>query len=207
MRYTWYEFGLLIVVVSFIGFVVENVWLSFTKGYIDNRNMNLPFLLGYGLACVAVYLLIGTPSEMMLLGRFPVRVTRRRKIVLYFLCLMFLISVGEILLGKITEKLCHIEYWNYTAIPLHITKYTSIPTSTGFASAATLFMGRYFSPLMETFRSLNKSYASIAAAAFLICLTADFLYCYGKMLKTQDYYIKWQIVLPVKHRRKLREGI
>ena len=37
---------LMATVVSFLGFVVENVWLAFTKGYIDNRNMALPFLLG-----------------------------------------------------------------------------------------------------------------------------------------------------------------
>ena len=62
MKYGFYAWGLMIVVSSFIGFVVENLWLWETKGYIDNRNMNLPFLLGYGLACFLVFVLLGTPN-------------------------------------------------------------------------------------------------------------------------------------------------
>lgn len=30
------------IVVSFIGFAVENIWLAFSKGFMDNRNMCLP---------------------------------------------------------------------------------------------------------------------------------------------------------------------
>ena len=49
MKYTYYQLGIMAAVVSFLGFVVENIWLAMTKGYINNRNMNAPFLLGYGL--------------------------------------------------------------------------------------------------------------------------------------------------------------
>lgn len=58
---------LIVTVISFLGFVVENVWLSMTKGYIDNRNMTLPFLLGYGIAIVLIYLLFGTPEHLKIL--------------------------------------------------------------------------------------------------------------------------------------------
>lgn len=50
MKYTYYQLGIMAAVVSFLGFVVENIWLAMTKGYINNRNMNAPFLQGYGLA-------------------------------------------------------------------------------------------------------------------------------------------------------------
>ena len=69
---------MLIAVVSFLGFVVENIWLWGTKGYIDNRNMCLPFLIGYGLAIVAIHALFGTPSQLILLGK---RLGIRNKIV------------------------------------------------------------------------------------------------------------------------------
>lgn len=200
MTYEWYEFGLLIAVVSFLGFLVENIWLAVTKGYMDNRNMNLPFLLGYGLACVAIYLLIGTPSQMVFLRKFPVKTARWCKILLYFLCAMLCVSVGEIMLGTITERIGHIEYWNYTELPFHITKYTSIPTSIGFSTGITLFMERYFPALMELFGQINEDHIRLLTASLLAALVCDYLYCYGKMLKTHSLYTKWQLVLPQKRK-------
>ena len=47
----------MIILISFVGFLVENIWNLLTSGQIDNRNMHLPFILGYGLAILGVYLL------------------------------------------------------------------------------------------------------------------------------------------------------
>lgn len=55
MRYAIATYILMAVLVSFLGFVVEDGWLALTKGYIDNRNMHLPFLFGYGIAMVGLY--------------------------------------------------------------------------------------------------------------------------------------------------------
>ena len=58
----WMNFFALImtaVVVGLIGFCVENIWLAFSKGFMDNRSMCLPFLFGYGIAMIAVYVLFG----------------------------------------------------------------------------------------------------------------------------------------------------
>ena len=62
MKYTYYQLGIMAAVVSFLGFVVENIWLAMTKGYINNRNMNAPFLLGYGLLILFMYAVFGTPA-------------------------------------------------------------------------------------------------------------------------------------------------
>ena len=48
--------------VSLLGFLTENTWMLIRSGFIDNRNMNLPFLLGYGLAVV------GKVLRFLLLG-------------------------------------------------------------------------------------------------------------------------------------------
>ena len=61
MKYDIYSLGIMVAVISFLGFSLENLWLSLTKGFIDNRNMNAPFLMGYGLLVVGMYLLLGTP--------------------------------------------------------------------------------------------------------------------------------------------------
>ena len=52
-----YVLGMMVALISFLGFLVENLWLALTKGYINNRNMNAPFLLGYGMLVVAMYFL------------------------------------------------------------------------------------------------------------------------------------------------------
>ena len=51
---------MIIVVVSFAGFCVESIFTAYSNGILTNRNMILPFLLGYGLAIFAFYLIFGT---------------------------------------------------------------------------------------------------------------------------------------------------
>lgn len=194
MKYSLYEMGIMAAFVSFLGFVVENTWLAFTKGYIDNRNMNLPFLLGYGLALTAIYCAFGIPSEMTIFSVQP----GRAGILLYFLAVMFCVSAGEIVLGTVTERLCKIEYWNYNWIPFHITKYTSVPTSVGFAAMITLFMEHCFEPLMDAISRMDEQFLQITAPVLAVMLTADYLYCYGQMMKRHCLYEKWR--MPVQWR-------
>ena len=179
MKYKWYKIGVLMIIVSFMGFAVENIWLALTKGYMNNRNMELPFLLGYGMAMVAVYILFGIPSDMKFLTKYPVKVSRLAKFLLYFLCVMVCISIGEIILGMVTEKFCNIEYWNYSLIPLHITKYTSVPTSMGFAAMVTLFMEKVFPFLMDKMEGMDGRVFRIVVCVVLIMMTIDFIRCYG----------------------------
>lgn len=193
MKYKPAEIGIMMVIVSFLGFSAENIWLIFTNGYINNRNMNLPFLLGYGMAMLAIYLLFGVPSQMRFFSKFSVRASRGIKIVLYFLCVMICVSVGEIILGAVTERFCSIEYWNYEWLPLHITKYTSIPTSVGFAAMVTFFMDRIFPPLMNEIARVDGKVIHVAALVLITVLVIDFIYCYGQMIKTNDFYRKWKV--------------
>ncbi len=37
----------LVIVVSFLGFCLENIWMLFSSGVIDNRNMNLSWVLHF----------------------------------------------------------------------------------------------------------------------------------------------------------------
>lgn len=195
MKYKWYNIGILVILVSFMGFAVENMWLALTRGYMNNRNMSLPFLLGYGLAVLAVYILFGVPSEMKLLNWFPVKASRAVKYILYFLCVMLCISIGEIILGMVTEEFCHIEYWNYSPIPLHITKYTSVPTSAGFAAMITLFMEKVFPFLMSRMDGLDGRAVRIIVAVVLLMLAADLIRSYGQMVKTSNFNERWRITL------------
>lgn len=161
MKYNIYALGIMVAVVSFLGFVVENVWLAMTKGYINNRNMNAPFLLGYGLLIAA----------------------------------LFAVCISEIVLGEVVEKLCGFEYWNYENIPLHITKYTSIPTSIAFAAIITFFMGVCFEPLMALILQMDVRWMKILSVVFMTVMGIDFIASFRMMIKRKDYYLKWKISL------------
>ena len=201
MKYGFYEMGVMIALVSFLGFVVENVWLAVTKGYFDNRNMNLPFLLGYGLALAAVWYTFGIPSETPLLSPLP----EQARLPVYCVLMALCVSVGEVALGRVTERLCGIEYWNYSWIPFHITKYTSIPTSLGFGAMITLFMEHGFRPLMTAISGMEERVLRVVSPVLLGMLAVDYLYCYGQMMKKHGFYEKWK--RPVQWRRLRRRSI
>lgn len=186
---------MIVAVVSFLGFVVENVWLALTKGFIDNRNMCLPFLLGYGLAIVAIYLLIGTPEHLAVFGK-PIAVENQfLRTLVYFLLVMFCVSVGEIALGTFVEKTCHIVWWDYTRLPMHFTRYTSVPTSMGFAAMITIFMQRFFEPLRNHFIGMEFDKLQDTAIACMVVLVADFLYNAVRVYKNKKMQPLWRIDL------------
>ena len=86
ITYSLTSIGIMAAVISFLGFILENVWLAFTKGYIDNRNMTMPFLYGYGMAVISIYAIFGTPQAMILAGKLPVK---EHSVLIYFVAVFF----------------------------------------------------------------------------------------------------------------------
>ncbi len=179
--YTIEEMLTLIVIVSFLGFCLENIWLAFRKGYIDNRNMHLPFLLGYGLAIAGGYFVFGLPDE--------------EHIGTYWITMFIVVSAGEILLGTATEYFCGYIYWDYTSIPLHITRYTSVPTSIAFACIITIFMGKCFMPLMLWISLLPFVLKRYVFRSVFFLLVIDWLDCSRHMRLTHSLNERWRIVI------------
>ncbi|MGN0160161.1 MAG: putative ABC transporter permease [Lachnospiraceae bacterium] len=180
-------------VVSLMGFIVENLWIAITKGFVDNRNMMLPFLIGYGLAMMLIYFLFGTPDQMHILNIDISANSIRMNLFLYYLLMMFCVSLGEILLGTFVEKTCHVYWWDYTALPMHITRYTSLPTSAGFSFMITLFMNRLFHPLMQYFLELDYETLRNSAIVFAALLSTDFILNAAKMYRTKSLNTLWRI--------------
>ena len=193
MEYNISDLGIMVALVSFLGFLVENVWLAITKGYINNRNMNAPFLLGYGIMFLFLLFTLGTPESLVQRGVLKKSYSKKIKYIVYFLCSFVAVCIGEIILGTIVERLCCIEYWNYSKIPLHITKYTSVPTSIGFAAMITLFMGKCVTPLMSWIGRLDSVWISILSAVLMIVMVLDFFYSFHHMILLKDFYRRWKI--------------
>ena len=198
MEYNISDLGIMVAIVSFLGFLVENIWLAITKGYINNRNMNAPFLLGYGIMFLFLLFTLGTPESLVQRGVLKKSYSKKIKYIVYFLCSFVAVCIGEIILGTIVERLCCIEYWNYSKIPLHITKYTSVPTSIGFAAMITFFMGKCVTPLMSWIGRLDSVWISILSAVLMITMVLDFFYSFYQMVVLKDFYLKWEIEMRLK---------
>ncbi len=190
--YSIYSLFMMVAVISFLGFCLEDTWLSLTKGYIDNRNMNLPFLLGYGLLVVGIYIIIGIPERIVFLGKPIFPKSKFRRYLLYFMCMMVIVSLGEILLGTFVEKMFGFEYWNYTRIPMHITKYTSVPTSTGFSLIITFFMDKCFEPIMRLIERISFCDVRRLSVLLMTLMVTDFFVCFRKMYRTRRLNVKYR---------------
>lgn len=190
--YSIYALGIMSAVISFLGFLLENAWLACTKGYIDNRNMSLPFLYGYGMAVISIYAFFGTPQDMILLGRIPIE---NHSVLIYFAVVFFAVSVGEIALGTAVEKLCGFEYWNYSRLPLHVTKYTSVFTSLGFAAIITLFMRYAFSPVMNLIQGVNTNIGMAVSLAVTVIMSLDFIKSFAVMHRKHALNERWRLTL------------
>lgn len=188
-------YGVMIAVIAFLGYITENTWLAITKGYIDNRNMNAPFLLGYGVMVLAIYFLFGTPQNLADWGIMRYIPEGAASYLFYYVLSFLLVSVGEILLGTLVEKVCGIEYWNYEWIPFHLTKYTSLPTSVMFAGIITFFMSNLFDPIMRGLLQMDPQRIKVISVALTTLLVWDFIASFHKMYQKQDFNLIWKYEL------------
>lgn len=183
----------IVAVISFLGFAVEDIWLSITKGYMDNRNMYFPFLFGYGLAVIVLWRLFGTPQDLMLCTiPLAIRSPLARK-VLYVLFIMTCICIGEILLGTLVEKLCHFQWWDFSRLPLHITQYTSIPTSAAFSLMIGVFMDNAFEPILRNILTWDYEVLRLVAAILMAIMIGDFVHSGYYMYRNKQMLMTWKI--------------
>lgn len=185
-----FYFILMAVLISFLGFMLENIWLAVTKGFIDNRNMRFPFLWGYGLFISGLYILMGIPEDFVL-SALPEMKSTAARYISYFAVVFLIVSAGEIFLGKTTEDLFGFYYWNYERLPLHLTRYTSVPTSTGFALIITFFMSECYMPIMYALEKIPLEIAKPVAVIGAVVLTWDLITSFIKMHKDKAPNIRW----------------
>lgn len=190
-----YVYGIMMAVIAFLGYITENIWLAITKGFIDNRNMNAPFLLGYGVMVLAIYFLFGMPQNLADWGIMRYIPDGAVSYLFYYIFSFVLVSVGEILLGTLVEKICGIEYWNYEWIPLHLTKYTSLPTSIMFAGIITFFVSNLFEPIMESLLRMDPQCIKVISIALTTLMVSDFLASFCKMYQKRDFNTIWKYEL------------
>lgn len=178
---------IMLTIVSFIGYCFEDIWMMVRHGVLDNRNMYLPFLLGYGVFIIALYYIFGTPNKLF----NKIELKRPVSTIIYYLLCVILVSIGELLLGLFVEKTGGFSYWDYSSIPLHITKYTSIPTSLGFAAIITVFMDFVFLPLRDKISKVVDKIPMILVILIAIILVVDFTASFKNMYTNDGKNTLW----------------
>lgn len=186
---------LMIALLSFMGWLSENIFIGITQGFMNNRNMYFPFLLGYGLFMIVLYAVIGTPGDFIFSKNVK---NMRTKYLVYFTFIFLMVSVCEVTLGTVVEKMCGFVYWDYSSIPFHFTKFTSVPTSTGFALFITFFMGKCFVPLMDLLSLIPDKISTPLSIILGIIMIADYGASFYKMYIRHQKNLLWKIVLTIK---------
>lgn len=200
-----FAYGLMIVVISFMGFLTENIWLAITKGYVDNRNMHAPFLLGYGVLILMMYLGLGTPRELAAWGFLKYIPEGLPSYIFYYVVSFFIVSIGEIALGTLVEKLCKIQYWNYNWLPLHFTQYTSVPTSIMFAAIITFVMSNLYTPILNSILQMDVSRMKFLSIVLMGILVLDFICSFRTMYRKQDFNDIWRYDLKYAQQKRRDE--
>ncbi len=186
-----YAYGILMAAASFAGFVLENVFVLLSTGQVDNRGMCAPFLLGYGIGLMLIYGILGTPDVPAgWLGKMK---SRAAQWVRYAALAFVLVSVGEIGLGFFVEKACGFYYWSYTDLPLHITRYTSVPTSLLFALLITGVMGLAFTPLLNAIRKIPYRVQRALSLVLLSIMLVDFVCGFAYMFRHGGTRLLWRL--------------
>lgn len=166
-------------IAAFMGWCVENLFRLISIGVLDSRHQLFPFLAAYGFGIFVLYFVFGTPTEMRIFKKriLPENTKRNHtlRVVIYCSVVFVLILFGEMSVGLLFEKLFGVKAWNYLNIPLHITRYTSIPTTIGFTTGITLLMHFVFRPAIVWLENLPQKVAFWLALVLGIMIAADYL--------------------------------
>lgn len=184
-------------VASLLGWVTENIFRAIATGGIDDRGQILPFIAAYGFGVALLYALFGIPLEMRFL-RWRILPEERAKNrvwrgVIYALTLFGLILISELAVGFFFERVFGVRGWNYSNIPLHITRYTSIPTTAGFTLGVFLFMQFLLPWLARCFERIPRRLGRWIAWSLFALVTADFLWMIVVAARTNALPSYWEL--------------
>ena len=184
-------------IASFCGWCVENVFRMLAIGVLDSRHQILPFLAAYGFGIFVLFFVFGTPTEMRIFKKriLPenTKGNHALRVVVYYALVFVLILFGEMSVGLLFDKCFGVQAWDYRNIPLHITRYTSIPTTFGFTTGITLLMHFVFRPVVAFFERLPRKLCFWLALIFGVLIAADYCIMIGGMLVTGHFPNYWSI--------------
>lgn len=162
------------IVAAFIGWAAENAVKLFSSGVIDSRFHLLPFISPYALVPFALHILLGDPDDLTVFGKKVFAVSNKKsKIVsnvISFVTICLTVFLGELTVGNVWEMLFGVRLWDYSAQPLHLTRYVSLFSALGYGAGAYLL----FKFALKPFTSALRKHLSYDVAVN-VCLTLGVL--------------------------------
>ena len=94
--------------------------------------------------------------------------TKFKEIVLYFICIVVILTILEQTGGVLLAKLFHKTLWNYENLKFHLTKYIALETSLGWGIGA-IFIGYVIHPhLKKLIKKIPFLISALVFSAFMI---------------------------------------
>ena len=115
-----------------------------------------------------------------------------------------MVSLGEIVMGTVVEKTCGVCYWDYSTLPFHFTRYTSLFTSMGFALIITTFMRNVFPVITEFLIIHDGIFTEDFCMAGLTAVCVDHIASFLSIYRSGALRQQWRIDL--RNRREEAEN-
>jgi len=152
----------LAVIVSFAGWVGENIATLIGSRKIDSRFHLLPFISPYGLIVILLYAAFRDVDRATFFGK-PLfkKDTVGTRIWSNLYCLVVItaaVFVGELIVGNLWEKAFGVILWDYTNHPYCVTRYTCLSTTLLYGAGGYLFFRLIFAPLFRLIKKLPTSF-------------------------------------------------
>lgn len=132
------------VIMAAIGWIAENTVKLISSGTMDNRFHVLPFIFPYGLAFLAMYLVLGDTNDISFFGKKLFKTksfkTAAFSNIAYVCIVITFVFIGELSVGNLYELATGARLWDYSSQPLHLTQYVSLSSALGYGVGAYIVM-------------------------------------------------------------------
>ena len=166
---------LLLLWLSSLGWIWEMLYgFFFFQRFSKSGFLSLPICPIYGFTIVGFFYLMGVPQG----GRYALKFVKSVfwRYIIYAFVAFLIPTLSELFVGFFFHGIWGVRLWNYSALPLNVLGYVSVPISLAWAVVLTLFMRIFFLPMRTFFQSAGVKFAVIAAALSLIVVGMDFVY-------------------------------